>query len=179
MAGDARFTVSNANGVSFKYQVKRNRGQETSNRLGSFLVYTYEDIDRRTYIGRLNEFTGLVSLSSRSRVDSDTLSFQVVRWICNVLWTNRDIPAGYTAGHNSRCGHCSASTANLFCSRCAPRNAQQPASPSRVATIGSGSTRGSTWFSNTDYSRVVDTVEEAVHQVGVDLTFPTNRELAS
>lgn len=123
IAGNAKFTVSNADGIRFAYQVKSTSRDADANRQGMFLVYTFADNGRRMYVGRLNSHTGLVTIGRRSKVDESSLMFQVIRWVCNVLWLGNAFPPGYQAETVGRCGRCGRKLANprrLFGPECSP-----------------------------------------------------------
>ncbi len=122
-AGNAKFTVSNADGIKFAYQVKSTSRDADANQQGMFLVYTFAENGRRMYVGRLNSHTGLVTIGRRSKVTESSLVFQVIRWACNVLWLGNPFPPGYQAETVGRCGRCGRKLANprqLFGPECQP-----------------------------------------------------------
>jgi hypothetical protein len=94
--GRGTFQIRGPSGSEYLYCIRHSSGPSGANRLGMLLVYVYRN-GRRDYLGRLNEHTGEVSRSARSRVQESDLVFQVVRWACNVLWSEREFPPEYSA----------------------------------------------------------------------------------
>jgi len=111
IGGNAHFTVSN--GLTyFRYQIKTSGRESLADSQGSLLVYTWHN-GRRLYVGRLNEYTGVVHIGRRSRFDNNAMAFKVILWACNVLWTGRNFPPGYHAETVGRCGHCGRKLADV------------------------------------------------------------------
>lgn len=121
VAGNAKFTISNPNGMKFAYQIKHTRLGEPAHHQNTLLVYTFGANGKRLYVGRVNIHTGMVIVGRRSKVTETSLMFQVIKWACNVLWSGREFPADYqaeTVGHCGRCGRKLANPRQLFGPEC-------------------------------------------------------------
>ena len=106
LAGKAIFTVSNAKGDHYTFQVTR---KETEGRPVTFFVALLTGPNNETdytYMGVLSQAVGTVILTKASKFNPESLPVKVAQWALALLWRNQPVPAGYAIQHEGRCGRC-------------------------------------------------------------------------
>lgn len=101
--GRAIFTVDNGKGEHYTFRVRKHK---ESMPFFVALLTGPNNLRDYTYIGVLNENTGEVRLTMRSRYREDTLAVKVVRWALAIIWGGHQLPEGYSIRHEGRCGCC-------------------------------------------------------------------------
>jgi hypothetical protein len=114
VAGRAVFTLASAGNETkpakhYTYKVKK---QKDRKKPGQFiwivqLLTGPDNTSSYTYLGVLNPVTGAVYLGGKSSYNDDSQPVRVIRWAFNdYIWPNRELPMGYTAWHEGKCGRC-------------------------------------------------------------------------
>lgn len=104
LAGKAEFTVHNAKGQHYSYQILK---KEWSGKVTWLLtLLTGPDNDRDfTYVGVVKE-DGSLHTTRASKVTTEAKSFKVAAWTLKKVWSGQPFPAGYGINHKGRCGRC-------------------------------------------------------------------------
>lgn len=106
-AGRAVFTVESASGEWYTYKVNRSKGSEQYKpALFVSLLTGPDNTADFTYLGKLDEYSGDVVLTAKSKYRLDSTPVKVIRWALRHVWTNKPLPAGYAIRHEGRCGRC-------------------------------------------------------------------------
>ena len=107
LAGNATFTVSNPKGERYTFRVRYSKGG--GGYKPAWFIYLLTEPDNTssyTYMGMLNSENGTVRLSANSRYNLESLPVKVANWALRCIWSELDIPLGYTIQHAGKCGRC-------------------------------------------------------------------------
>ena len=111
LGGNATFTVQNDKTGEYRtYKIRRKEANERFPGYGpTYFVSLMTGPDNEnsfTYIGLLNEQTGAVRLTGKSKLTEDSAAVRGVRWTLNKVWTNQPIPSFIQVRHEGKCGCC-------------------------------------------------------------------------
>ncbi len=106
-AGNAIFTVTSVTGEYYTYLIRK---IETSSRYPeAYFVYLLTGPDNTadyTYLGVVNKQTGDVRTTTKSKFNSQSKCVRVIDWALNLIWNDKQLPAGYSVRHIGKCGRC-------------------------------------------------------------------------
>ena len=106
-AGKAVFTVQSVSGQYFTFKVTHKEGNVQWPPVWFVSLLTGPDnTSDFTYMGMLEAEIGTVRLTKASKYNDDTLPVKVLRWALTVVWSGKDLPAGYQIHHEGRCCRC-------------------------------------------------------------------------
>ncbi len=118
LAGDATFTVELPDGDHKTYRVQYSEPNDkiVNGKLvhwkESWFVKMLTGADNEnsySYLGKLDAFTGNVSLTAKSKFKADSLAYRLINRILARIWSN-DHDAyeskGYQVHHEGKCGRC-------------------------------------------------------------------------
>ena len=100
-AGRAVFTVSNPRGEFFTYRV-----EAKDSKLFLSLLTGPNNLTDYTYLGVVDQASGRVKTTKRSKLGPETRPVRVADWALRHVWTCRPFPPGYALAHVGRCGRC-------------------------------------------------------------------------
>ncbi len=108
LAGDAYFTVSNAQGEHFTYHCERKDEWGRDKRTVFFIgVLTGPDnTNHYSPIGMLNAANGKIFITRVSEFTYESRCVRVLQWAIHILWKNAPVPDGYLIQHAGKCGKC-------------------------------------------------------------------------
>lgn len=108
LGGKAIFTVSNPHDQHYTYMVKFKEGSNGFPDAYFVMLLTGpNNTSDYTYLGMLDERTGNLRLTKKSRMTDDSLPVKVFRWaLSRVVWPEAQVPEGYGINGEGRCGRC-------------------------------------------------------------------------
>ena len=106
VAGEAIFTIYNAQGEHYTYKVSRKDSEGRPPVWFVSLLTGPDNCDDYTYLGCLNHITGITYITRRSRMSSTSKPVRVIDWALRRVWGGRDFPDGYGIRGEGRCGRC-------------------------------------------------------------------------
>jgi len=108
LGGKAVFTVSNNKGQHYTYLVQHKPADDKYPEAYFVRLLTGPDnMGDYTYLGKLDQRTGFMQLSPKSKMNADSLPVKVVRWaLARVIWPEAQVPEGYGIHGEGRCGRC-------------------------------------------------------------------------
>lgn len=107
LAGNAVFTVHNADGKHYTYRIIRKPG--TATYLPVYLISLFGGPDNQTdfyYVGIVDPETLAVRLTKKSRFHETTTAYRVAAWALRLIAAGAEPPAGYGINSAGRCGRC-------------------------------------------------------------------------
>lgn len=105
LAGNAIFTVSNADGLYYTFNVVR-KEFDSGARYFVNLLTGADNTSDYTYIGMLNQESGDVFPTRASRFTVGCTPMRVAKWAIRQVFLSKELPEGYAIQHAGRCGRC-------------------------------------------------------------------------
>lgn len=110
LAGNAIFTVQNADGSYYTFKViKKDNSEVYPVCWLSFLLVAPDNHNSYAYIGTINSNNGHVTLTKASRYTRDSIPFKALSWALKMIWEKRwDNVDRQRAQirHEQSCGRC-------------------------------------------------------------------------
>ena len=107
LAGKATFTVSNAKGKHYTFKVVKKKRNESDGHIWFASMLSGPDNEScYTYIGTVNEISGVPHLTQKSKFSKSSQPYKVLRWALGVVWGRNKLPDGYKIQHAGKCGRC-------------------------------------------------------------------------
>lgn len=112
LAGDAIFTIQCPDGTHHTYRVQHVPANDRYPAAWFVKLFTGSDNENPkayTYLGKLNDFTGQITLSAKSCRNADHISVRLLNRVLARVWADDHAAYqqhGYATHHESRCGRC-------------------------------------------------------------------------
>lgn len=106
VGGQAIFTVSNPVGEYYTYRVERVERENQSPIYFVSVLTGQDNVSDYTYVGVLDVNEGKVVLTRASRYTTETRLYRVINWAIGMIWSDRELPAGYEIRHMGKCAAC-------------------------------------------------------------------------
>lgn len=106
LGGQAIFTVNNPVGEYYTYRVERVERDNQSPIYFVSVLTGQDNVSDYTYVGVLDTNEGKVVLTRASRYNAETRLYRVINWAIGLIWSDRDLPAGYEIRHMGKCAAC-------------------------------------------------------------------------
>lgn len=106
VGGQAIFTVSNPVGEYYTYRVERVERENQSPIYFVSVLTGQDNVSDYTYVGVLDTNEGKVVLTRASRYTAETRLYRVINWAIGLIWSDRELPAGYEIRHMGKCAAC-------------------------------------------------------------------------
>lgn len=102
--GRSTFTIDNGKGTHYTFKIKKPKWDERARCV--FLLTGPDNENSYTYLGMFCQFTGNVKLTSKSKMNDESLPVKVIRWAMKHVFTDKVLPEGYAIRHMGKCGCC-------------------------------------------------------------------------
>jgi hypothetical protein len=107
LAGLAIFTVRSVTGKHYTFKVEKKEANAFYPESYFAKLLTGPDNTRNySYMGTLDTYSGAVRVTKASKYDAKSEPVRVFSWFLGLVFNGKQLPDGYSAYHEGRCGRC-------------------------------------------------------------------------
>jgi hypothetical protein len=106
LAGKAIFTVANDKGEHYTFKITKSDGRGDKTVYFAALLSGPDNEHSYTYMGLVNEISGVPHTTAKSAYDKTSKPFKVLHWALGIVWGRNKLPNGYLLEHAGKCGRC-------------------------------------------------------------------------